>query len=131
MFKREAIPAELRSQVFEKFGGCCAYCGKTLDRFHVDHVIPIAKGGIDDICNYFPSCAECNQFKNSFSLEEFRKILEDQTFTKCSFILAERYGQISVHPTKIKFWYEKLGFTFDEELVKIMMDKFPRIPEES
>ena len=129
---RTVIPKEIREEVYNKFGGHCAYCGIFLNRsFHVDHIIPIAKAGVDDVMNYFPACSKCNQFKNAFSLEEFRLILQEQTLNKCSFILAERFGQITVHPSQITFYYEKCGYTFPEDLVKALMVKYPRIKPDS
>ncbi len=121
--QREPIPKEIRDQVREKFGGHCAYCGILLKQkgWHVDHVIPVAAGGIDDISNFFPACSICNQFKNSSSLEQFKTILEEQTYKKAAFILAARFLQITAHPTKIEFWYEKQGHVFDEELVRELM----------
>lgn len=119
---RESIPSDVREQVCDMFDGHCAYCGIEFKKvFHVDHVIPVAAGGPDDISNYLPSCPKCNMFKNSFSLEQFRTSLEEQTFKKCSFILAVRYGQITAHPKKIVFYFETLGHKFDEELVKAFM----------
>lgn len=124
---REPIPKELREQVLNKFGGQCAYCGIQLKkRFHVDHVIPVASGGIDDFANYFPACPKCNAFKNALSLEDFRRILENQTIEKVSFILADRFGQITRHPSKIMFHYEKQGHIFDEILVRELMKLSPR-----
>ena len=118
--EREKIPPELREDTFHKFGGCCAYCGVELklNRFQVDHVIPIAAGGPNDICNYFPACKECNAFKNAYPLETFRKSLETHPFTKYSFVLAERFGYIKIlTPKPVVFYFETLGYKFDEELV--------------
>lgn len=42
----------------------CFYCGSSMDEFHVDHVVPVALGGEDDMRNYVPSCAPCNLSKN-------------------------------------------------------------------
>ena len=34
-----------REKIRNMFDGCCAYCGKDLEKtFHVDHVIPIRRG---------------------------------------------------------------------------------------
>lgn len=127
---RDPIPKEVRKDVKNKFGGHCAYCGLELGRsFHVDHVIPVAEGGIDDIVNYFPACVQCNTFKNSFSFNQFRYILETQSVEKTSFVLAERFEQITVHPKKIVFYFEKQGHVFDEDLVRTLMKTNPRIPK--
>lgn len=50
-------------QRFAVFGGRCAYCGGP--REHIDHVKPIAKGGLHCLANLRPSCARCNQKKSA------------------------------------------------------------------
>lgn len=129
---RDSISKEVREEVRLKFGGFCAYCGIFLKKsFHVDHVIPVASGGVDDICNYFPACAKCNGFKSDWELERFRQELERQTTENIRFVLALRFAQISVHPTaRIEFHYEKLGHRFDSELVEALMERSPRVSKE-
>jgi 5-methylcytosine-specific restriction endonuclease McrA len=48
-------------------GMICVYCTKALDfsTLTKDHVIPLSKGGTDDIENVVPSCLRCNQTKSS------------------------------------------------------------------
>ncbi len=60
--------AEWREKVAE-FGSRCAYCReeKPLTR---DHVVPISRGGTDDIENIVPACRSCNSRKNARSAAE-------------------------------------------------------------
>lgn len=45
--------------------GKCAYCRKLVgDKPHIDHIVPIAKGGTNDRRNLQLTCARCNQTKN-------------------------------------------------------------------
>jgi len=37
---------------------CCVYCGDEANS--VDHIIPISKGGTDDLNNLVAACARCN-----------------------------------------------------------------------
>lgn len=120
--EREPIDPRIRQEAFHKFGGHCAYCGVQLGKsFHVDHVIPFAGGGPDDIMNFFPACKYCNTLKNALSLEQFRKTISDYHL-KAGVIISERFGILTVHGSMpIEFWFEKQGYTFPEELVKAMM----------
>lgn len=53
----------VRSQVWAACAGRCHHCGKELDPFldfHLDHLIPLARGGVDAIDNLVGSCKTCN-----------------------------------------------------------------------
>ena len=52
------------------YGNRCAYCGGPYE--HVDHVIPLARGGSNWPANLRPACARCNQSKNAKKLSEWR-----------------------------------------------------------
>ncbi len=52
----------VRKKVFEKYGKSCLACGAT-ENITIDHVIPVSKGGINDISNYQPLCKSCNSKK--------------------------------------------------------------------
>lgn len=54
------------------FGFMCAYCGGDFN--HIDHVIPISKGGRHCLSNLRPACQSCNQRKHNRSLAEFLMI---------------------------------------------------------
>lgn len=44
------------------FGNCCLCCGAAR-RIEADHVVPLSKGGSDDISNIQPLCRSCNAGK--------------------------------------------------------------------
>ena len=48
----------------------CRYCGKTSDEkeLEVDHVIPKARGGSNNLENLVTSCFECNRGKRDKTL---------------------------------------------------------------
>ena len=52
------------------FHNQCVYCGKSLDRFEMDHVFPFEAGGGFIVENIVPSCMRCNRRKKNNSLEE-------------------------------------------------------------
>ena len=63
----------LRKIVLERDNYTCKYCGSRKGPYEVDHVIPVTKGGTDDLKNLVASCRRCNRQKKNKSLEEFNR----------------------------------------------------------
>lgn len=57
MTKRDG-KARLRRRIFEAWGHSCAYCGCPADT--LDHVRPMARGGLTVPPNLVPACSPCN-----------------------------------------------------------------------
>jgi hypothetical protein len=75
---------KLRLEVYNKFDGLCAYCGKPLDSYwQVDHIHPKCLkiqsnqniNSYNDINNLFPTFKIINHYKRSLDLEGFRKYM--------------------------------------------------------
>lgn len=64
-----------RQKVWIKTLGRCAYCGKLLvwNTFHIDHVLPLRRGGTNAYANLLASCPPCNMTKKSRTPEEFKQ----------------------------------------------------------
>lgn len=73
------------SDRFKLFNGCCAYCGKPKP-LTIDHILPIAKGGLDKIENILGCCSSCNSSKNDSLLSVWYPLQ--------SFYSITRYNQI-------------------------------------
>ncbi len=59
-----------------EYNNCCAYCHKPLgDKATIDHIIPIIKGGANDIENLVPCCMPCNSKKRAKTVDEFLAIM--------------------------------------------------------
>src|SRR6266700_3570693 len=58
---------------YERQKGRCYYCHEkvALNAFHVYHVIPLSRGGSNDISNIVVSCATCNLSKHNKLPHEF------------------------------------------------------------
>jgi len=72
---RRGIPAALRHEVWLKSSGVCFYCGKQTTPFAtfcVDHFVPVAHGGTNDLENLVPACRKCNGMKADLDIEDFR-----------------------------------------------------------
>lgn len=62
----------LRSTVFERDDFTCTYCGARGGRLECDHIIPVARGGSDDMDNLTTACRSCNQSKRDKLLSEWK-----------------------------------------------------------
>jgi 5-methylcytosine-specific restriction endonuclease McrA len=52
--------------------GVCFYCGAPSK--HIDHVVPVARGGSHSIGNLVGACQKCNQSKGSKFITEWNKV---------------------------------------------------------
>lgn len=57
----------------------CAFCGTTLRNYHMDHIMPLAKGGKHGIENIQILCENCNRKKE----QKTRSILHNNTGDSC------------------------------------------------
>lgn len=71
--EREPIPSRTRYEVFERDGYTCQYCGAKAPsvELHVDHIVPVSKGGTNDLSNLVTACAECNLGKSNLETTKF------------------------------------------------------------
>ena len=67
-----SISVRTRFEVFKRDRFTCSYCGRTPPEvlLEVDHIIPRAAGGSDDLANLTTACATCNRGKSARLLEE-------------------------------------------------------------
>jgi hypothetical protein len=61
---------KLRFSILHRDGFTCRYCGAAAPdvKLQVDHVHPIARGGVDDPANLVTACEACNQGKRDSGL---------------------------------------------------------------
>ena len=70
-----------RKEVYDKYKGLCAYCGKPLeDDWQIDHKIPqklevyMSSEKIQNIENLLPCQKLINHYKRALNIEDFRNI---------------------------------------------------------
>lgn len=70
--QREYIPRQIKYAVVSDCNYICAHCGKSI-RDHRDqtleHVIPLNKGGTNEISNFVALCYDCNKAKSDDIIE--------------------------------------------------------------
>lgn len=64
-------PKDIRRLIARNHGEC-AYCGATPALLHIDHVVPLKRGGRHSIGNLVPACQSCNSSKNARLLYPWR-----------------------------------------------------------
>lgn len=125
---RAKIQDKTRQNVWMKYGKRCAYCGKLIEdrkNLRVDHILAVRKGGTDDESNLNPSCHDCNFYKDTYSLEDFREQLSLMTdrLAKRDIVyrLSEEYGIIERKKRK------KITFFFEEDYLKIYLGNYKNV----
>jgi len=63
--------ASLRARVFERDDYTCMYCSTRGGRLECDHMIPISRGGTNEISNLTTACVSCNRSKRAKTPEEW------------------------------------------------------------
>ena len=72
---RIPIPKEVRTYIYQRDKYHCQSCGKTHQETNltIDHIIPLARGGTNDLSNLQTLCFTCNQRKTHHIDPRFRR----------------------------------------------------------
>jgi hypothetical protein len=91
MSKRKAISKKTRFEVFKRDAFVCQYCGShpPMAVLHVDHIVPVAGGGDNDIDNLVTACDACNLGKGARQLSDIPPSLSSRAAE-----VAEREAQL-------------------------------------
>ena len=117
----KSISKKTRLAVYEKYGGHCAYCGKSLEykEFQLDHLIPrqrerfkrYSEDEIECFENYMPACRRCNHYKRAHTLECFRQMVEEipKKLFRDNYIykVGLDYGLVEAHERRVTFYFEQ------------------------
>ena len=71
------VPGSVRYEVLKRAKHRCELCGAHEEQaaLHVDHIVPRAKGGSDDLSNFQALCVTCNTNKRDRDDTDFRDVL--------------------------------------------------------
>lgn len=81
------ISKKTKGEVFSKTNNRCYYCGIDLDFFNfpaknaavIDHVIPVSKGGKNNMENLVGSCNSCNGRKKDKDIKDFKDMMQSKS----------------------------------------------------
>ena len=112
--RRKALSKNMRREVYEMYGGHCAYCGREIDitEMQVDHVQAVYLGGEDEMANYRPACRQCNFYKSTMSVEGLREqlsLIPGRLEKLLIFRLALAHGLVRITGKPVKFYFEEYG----------------------
>lgn len=65
--RKTNVPRGMRHEVFKRDNYTCCECGATKKEgatLHIDHIIPVSKGGTDELSNLQTLCTDCNLNKS-------------------------------------------------------------------
>ena len=95
-----AIPRKQWTQTLDH-DPFCVYCGTTESPFEWDHVIPIARGGLDHPVNLVTACRDCNRKKRDSFPSEFMDHVPRLLMNLESVLLDELNGRVERSIPKI------------------------------
>lgn len=80
MEKRKGLSKKIRFEVFKRDKFTCQYCGRKSPDviLQVDHIIPVANGGKNDMLNLVTSCVDCNLGKGANELSDDSAVRKQQ-----------------------------------------------------
>ena len=72
MAERKNLSKKTRYEVFKRDNFRCQYCGRSSPEviLEVDHIVPVAEGGKNDMMNLITSCRDCNRGKGKVLLDD-------------------------------------------------------------
>ena len=73
--KERYATSSQRKAAYKRSDGLCHWCGRELEAFEADHLIPHSVGGPTTDDNLVAACFRCNQQKSAMSEAEFRELL--------------------------------------------------------
>lgn len=120
--KRKSFTKAERMAVYNKYDGHCAYCGCKLEYkdMQVDHAVPVhgghqsnvmlSEGTMNNLDNLMPACRQCNFYKSTSDIENFRwkirEVLQHSCVDTFQARLGMKYGIITFNGWDGKFFFE-------------------------
>jgi len=77
--KRRIFTQQERYEIYNRTEGHCGICGKfiPLGEYTIDHIIPLSKGGTNDLDNLQACCSFCNKAKDDSMGDDFFQRIEN------------------------------------------------------
>lgn len=118
---RDYVPGSVRYEVLKRAKWRCELCGTSSEvrALDVDHVVPVSRGGKNDLSNYQALCTTCNQNKGNRDATDFRvdKTFYDKTDKDCVLCTAGRTRKVLASNQLAIAFADKYSVTAGHSLV--------------
>ena len=130
MTRRKAIPKKVRFEVFKRDKFTCTYCGRKAPDvvLEVDHIIPVAEGGKNDIMNLTTSCRDCNRGKGKRTLSDDSAIERQRVALEDAQDRREQMEMMLQWQRDLKDYEDKLVDFIEEILTEPYNDQWKLLP---
>ena len=130
MTRRKAIPKKVRFEVFKRDKFTCTYCGRKAPDvvLEVDHIIPVAEGGKNDIMNLTTSCRDCNRGKGKRTLSDDSAIERQRVALEDAQDRREQMEMMLQWQRDLKDYEDKLVDLIEEILTEPYNDQWKLLP---
>lgn len=100
---RKPVSKKLRFEVFKRDGFACQYCGASPPdvELELDHIIPVAEGGLNIEANLITACFECNRGKSSVTLSKCPATI-DMLIAKRRQAVDRYYRYMALHDEEVR-----------------------------
>lgn len=118
---RQPIPNRLRHAVFQKDKYRCRECGRGKEdgvSLEIDHIIPVAKGGTNDINNLQTLCKDCNRGKATDEWVGGEYTTRTANIKKVKVLSVQEKNEIRI---------KKFSDTVTDNQLKLLYNHFPNI----
>lgn len=136
---REKLTKKQRFTILKRDNFTCRYCGRKTPKviLEIDHIVPVSKGGNNDLNNLITSCRDCNRGKGAdYEVdEEFECGLdyyEAEIMGLTDFFISEKERE-SLKKLALNYGFQELGtaiyiahdryFKGNRESLKTMLEK--------
>lgn len=108
--KRKPLSKKIRFEVFKRDKFVCQYCGRMAPDviLEVDHIVPVAEGGTNEMLNLITSCRDCNRGKGKARISENTEVKKQQ---EQLYELAEKREQTQM----LMDWKRELASLLNEQ----------------
>ena len=114
------VPLKLRDKIFSRDNYKCVFCGRGQRdgvKLHIDHIVPVSKGGSSEADNLQTLCEECNLGKSN---RHSRSNHENNNIPPNNMIAFYR----NLLGLRLQFTHDELKTAFRESVVKYHPDTY-------